>query len=78
MKIGVGAFKDCTSLKNVDMSSCGISELDDGMFEGCESLVAVKLPDGVKTICQKAFGGCDMMQRVSIPQSLEEIGDFAF
>ena len=43
-----------------------------------ERLVAIKIPDSVKTIGKFAFWGCEFLEYVTIPNSVEEIGALAF
>ena len=43
-----------------------------------ERLVAIKIPDSVKTIGKFAFWGCESLEYVTIPNSVEEIGSLVF
>ena len=43
-----------------------------------ERLVAIRIPDSVKTIGKCAFGGCESLEYVTLPDSIEEFGPFAF
>ena len=41
-------------------------------------MVAIKIPDSVKTIGKFAFWGCESLEYVTIPNSVEEIGSLVF
>ena len=47
-------------------------------FDGCSSLTAVKLPDGLTTIGQYAFYRCSALPSVKLPNSLTTIEHGAF
>ena len=42
-----------------------------GTFEGCESLVEARLPDGLKFMGDHSFSSCTGMSRVRLPMNLE-------
>ena len=51
----------------------------DGMFYGCTSLKSLKnLPAGIKTIGNYAFAKCTAFEEITLPISLEKIGNNAF
>lgn len=56
----------------------GVTELEDGIFFGCELLSSVTLPQGMTKIGQYAFSGCTNLAEVSIPDSVTEVGYQAF
>ena len=43
-----------------------------------EKVLEVIIPEGVKVLAKKAFEGCKLLAAVTLPQTLEEIGDEAF
>jgi hypothetical protein len=43
-----------------------------------DKIVGIKLPEGLKTIGNSAFGGCSSLTSVTIPDSVTSIGDDAF
>lgn len=47
-------------------------------FADMDSLISVVLPDGVKSIPERAFSGCDDLSRVTMGNAVEEIGAYAF
>lgn len=84
--IGEKAFKNCYALKDVKLPST-LMELDRDVFENCRSLTSIVIPYGIKEIKGWANGGgyyygtflgCTSLQSVTIPSSVERIGDAAF
>jgi len=75
--IGLGAFRDCTSLTSVTIPD-SVKEIGICAFEGCTSLVSVNIPEGVKEIGNCAFEGCTSLASVTIPESVTKIGSYAF
>ena len=79
-----GAFKNCSSLLSVDISS--LTKVEDEAFMNCSSLSNVTIGESLKKIGRKAFMGCDniwtpataLENTVFLPASLTEIGDYAF
>ena len=55
----------------------GITEISDGLFNGCTSLAKVEIPDGVTTIGESAFSYSGLIS-VHIPDSVTEIKEAAF
>ena len=54
-----------------------ITEIPEGLFNGCKKLASITIPTNVKTIGANAFGG-SMLTSVTIPESVTEIGASAF
>ena len=48
--------------------------INNGTFQNCESLHAVKIPDGVTAIGDCAFEGCGALEKADLPDSLTNIG----
>jgi hypothetical protein len=40
-----------------------------------EKVLEVIIPEGVKVLAKKAFEGCKLLAAVTLPQTLEEVGD---
>ena len=76
-KIGVRAFHDCTSLKNIIIPE-SVAEIGSMAFYGCCSLKNIILPEGVTEIGRYAFAFCTSLTNITIPKSVTEIGDYAF
>ena len=55
----------------------GITVIGPHAFHG-EQIKKIMLPEGVKTICNRAFNGLKSLSEVSIPESLETIESSAF
>ena len=49
-----------------------------GAFEGCTSITAVVIPDGVTEIQDNAFYGCTSLETVTIPSSVTLLRNCAF
>lgn len=49
-----------------------------GVFVNCSRLVAIHLPDGLKTIGQYTFWNCNSLRSVTVPESLADINANAF
>ena len=67
--IGVGTFKNCTSLEELVMPTNYESMVGDGIkskaFENCISLRNIVLPDNVKAIHKDAFKNCTALEIVT-------------
>ncbi len=56
----------------------GMEYIPDGLFEECEILKNVSIPDSVKGIGLKAFYNCTNLQSINLPENLEFIDASAF
>lgn len=65
-----------TNIKKIIIQK-GVTEIPDGAFQGCWALEEVQFPEGLKRIGAKAFNGT-ILQIVTLPSTLEYIGDEAF
>ena len=63
--IGIGAFKNCTSLKSVTIEK-GVKAIASRAFENT-ALTSVIVPDSVVAIGHGAFKGCDAMESITLP-----------
>lgn len=68
-------FKSCVSLTKVTWRT--LVSVPDSAFEGCSALTDVKLSNVTK-IGERAFSGCIGLKEIILPQSLTEIGEYAF
>lgn len=68
-EIGASAFKGCSALKKVDLSSTKITIVRQSTFENATALEEVKLSDIVVTLTQDAFAGCTMLETFTVPQN---------
>ena len=71
-----GLFKNCTSLKEVNLA--GISYLPLRSFEGCTSLVKVTFGDNLTSIGPNAFLNCSSLTTVEGSANLTTIAPNAF
>ncbi len=62
--IGGTIFKDCTSLKTVNLGSTNLKEIPTQTFQGCTSLTEVKFGSSVTTIGNSAFFNCTKLSKV--------------
>ena len=75
-----GAFRGCTSLKNLSIP-LQIIRIGDGAFSGCTSLTSINIHwDSVRYIGEDAFFGCKSLNLFSldIPNGVTYIGKSAF
>ena len=75
--VGDNAFRNCTSLRSVDLPD-NIESIGMYAFEGCSALSNVTLPNGLKTIWSGAFWNCTALKSITFPDSLTKIGTSAF
>ena len=57
---------------------CNISELEDGVFQGCEKLVEIIIPGSIEEIGNQTFGDCKRLEKINLPENLTKIGNGAF
>lgn len=69
------AFKNCTSLRSVDIYVGAVGE---NAFEGCTALETVELGNNVRYIKDNAFEGCISFKEFNFPESIREIRNNVF
>ncbi len=74
--IGTSAFAG-TSIITANIPS-GVIEIANSAFESCNSLYTVSLPNTLEIVGEAAFRGPNIMTSIFIPQSITEIGAYAF
>lgn len=77
VKIGEGAFENCTKISSVVISR-SVKTIGEAAFKGCTALAKVTLVEGVETIGNAAFQGCTELSEVEAPETLKAIGENAF
>lgn len=91
VKIGIGAFENCTSLREGDIPN-NILIIDDEVFKNCENLEKINnMPDKIKgdinkiggkeigiTISESTFEGCSKLKEINLPTDLFGIGNKSF
>lgn len=55
-----------------------VTQIDSCTFMDCKRLIAIVLPQTLRSIGNRAFLGCDSLSHVNIPDSVTHIGEYAF
>ena len=71
-------FSGCQNITDLDFGERAFEGVYEGMFAGCSSLAAIKLPSAVQTIGASAFGACTALEKVTGAKGLTTIGESAF
>lgn len=75
--IGIGAFRACHHLKNVDMSKTSITKISNKCFSGCFALNDIQLPEKLEFIGNYAFQHCGISY-FTMPETVTLLGRMAF
>ena len=70
-------FRSSRGIRKVSLGA-NITEIGDGAFYYCDSLVSIKLPDLVTSIGSEAFKYCDTLSSINIPSNVKIINGDAF
>ncbi len=57
-EIAYGAFKGCSGLENLDLSTSNVENIKSYAFSQCTSLTSIKFPSSLRQIYGSAFEGC--------------------
>ena len=76
--IAWGAFKGCSALENLDLSTSNIENIQSYAFSECTSLTSVKFPSSLRQIYGNAFSETPALQAVTFNDGLDGIGGSAF
>ena len=76
--LGSDAFLYCYKLESVEIKKGNLKVIEDGCFEGCDSLKTVILPEGITKIMDDAFLGCEKLKTLTIPKTVTFIDSSAF
>lgn len=76
-KIGMAAFANCNSLREVEFKGTAL-DIAQGTFGYCRSLYSVILPSATEKIGIYAFIGCEELTNITLPDTVKEIGHEAF
>lgn len=76
--IAWGAFKGCSALENLDLSTSNIENIQSYAFSECTSLTSVKFPSSLRQIYGNAFSQNSALQAVTFNDGLDGIGGSAF
>lgn len=77
LRIGLGAFGDCSALREVSFA-LPIHHIDDDAFRHCSALTAIDLTGDATEIRPGAFSCCTSLNNVVFPDSLRVISACAF
>lgn len=76
VRLGAGAFEDCTQLQSLKIASPTISR---AAFNGCISLSKIEFADTVTSIDEAAFSECWSLETLDLSQTqVQSIGEYAF
>jgi len=73
---GEVVFRNSKKLKSV-VFPVGIKTLANGLFEGCNSMISIELPQTLETIGSSVFSGTSLTS-IDLPSSLKTINGYAF
>lgn len=76
--LGVAAFEDCETLKNVVIQGNALRKLRIGTFENCSNLEQITLPESIRKIYKGCFDSCLHLQHIDLPSRLIFLGERAF
>lgn len=65
--IDAEAFRNCTNLKEVDLSKTKIKKIDNKVFVGCKNLAILKLPECIEMVSFCNFKDCDKLKKIILP-----------
>mmetsp|Transcript_16302 Transcript_16302/g.35749 ORF Transcript_16302/g.35749 Transcript_16302/m.35749 type:complete len:356 (+) Transcript_16302:33-1100(+) len=72
--IGLGCYKRCTALKEVDLSHCpNLKRINQWTFQNCSLLKTVLLPPHLERILECAFHTCTSLEGIVFPKTLQYI-----
>ena len=77
MIIEQDAFRECASLKNVEIPNTVIY-IGCYAFYNCENLQKITIPDSIQDIGNFTFYNCKSLQKITIPDGVEDIGLYTF
>lgn len=67
---GVASFDEISYFKNVHNLS--------GVFNGCNKLLSLTVPDNITDLGTYAFSGCSLLESVELPSGITAIGNYTF
>ena len=76
LKLSSGAFVGCAELISVKLPQ--LTDLPEAVFDLCEMLQDIELPETLESIDNKAFASCKHLQTIKFPKSLKFVGNYAF
>ena len=76
--IGIGAFRSCGNLKNIQFAQNALKEIRNEAFMGCNSIEKIEIPENVTTIAAYTFSNCRNLKEIKLPETLININSQAF
>ena len=77
ISIGENAFRNSSSLTNIDIPNSVIS-IEKNAFRNCFGLNSITIPNSVAFIGDSAFSGCIGLTSITIPENVSYIGQRAY
>ena len=78
-EIGESAFENCRSISKLTFAEgSALESIGSWAFYNNHNIVSVEIPEGVKEIGDAAFYGCTYLENITLPSSVERIGDNGF
>ena len=71
-------LKEATETVNLDLFASSATSFADNLFNGCDKIASVVLPETLTAIGSKVFYDCTQLESFTIPKELSEIGTNAF
>ncbi len=75
--IDEAAFKDCSTLKSINLPNT-ITTIGDEAFSGCSSLKSINLPDVITSLGSSSFANCFSLTTINLPNSLKNLASDVF
>lgn len=77
--IGIGAFRDCQQLRQVQFQQgIDIDILAPDLFNNCQALQTIVIPDTVTKISKSVFENCTNLKTITLPANIKIINEKAF
>ena len=76
--IGQSAFYQCRLLETVEMNPTTMTSIGASLFQECPKLTSIRIPEGITELPNNCFASCVSLQEVTLPSTLESIGNRAF
>lgn len=77
--LGLDSFRECTSLKNVNLSN-RVTKMAATVFYNCESIESIILPQSIEIMGQSVFMGCKTLKEIKIcktdPSKIKDLNPF--